>query len=155
MLDFVCYVEFKKLYPDAEAPSFATQGSSGADLKAYFPKEWTDRELTIPPGRVMLIKTGLAMAIPVGYEGQVRSRSGLALKHQISVLNSPGTVDSDYRGEVGVILFNHGNESYKVRHGDKIAQIVFTKVPGSIVLLEKDELSQTARGEGGFGSTGS
>jgi dUTP pyrophosphatase len=107
----------------------------------------------LAPGRVALIPTGLALAIPPGFEGQVRARSGLALRHGIAVLNGPGTIDSDYRGPLGVILANLGQEPYVVRDGDRIAQIVFARVP-EVTLEELDELPPSERGDGGFGHTG-
>lgn len=107
----------------------------------------------LAPGRITLIPTGLALAIPEGYEGQVRARSGLALRHGIAVLNGPGTVDSDYRGPLGVILGNLGPEPFTIRDGDRIAQIVFAPVP-SVELVEVEDLPPTERGEGGFGHTG-
>jgi dUTP pyrophosphatase len=107
----------------------------------------------IPAGRVVLVPTGLALAIPVGFEGQVRARSGLALKHGIAVLNGPGTIDSDYRGPLGVILANLGSAPFVVDDGDRIAQIVFARVP-RVELEEVSELPATERGEGGFGHTG-
>ncbi len=107
----------------------------------------------LSPGRVALIPTGLALAIPPGFEGQVRARSGLALRHGIAVLNGPGTIDSDYRGPLGVILANLGREPFVVHDGDRIAQIVFARVP-EVTLEELDELPPSARGDGGFGHTG-
>ncbi len=123
-------------------------GSSGFDLRACL-----DAPEEILPGKVALIPTGLALAIPAGYEGQVRARSGLALKHAVAVLNGPGTIDSDYRGPLGVILANLGPDPFTVRDGDRIAQIVFARVP-PVELEESPELPSTPRGEGGFGHTG-
>jgi len=123
------------------------------DLRAAIPahEEWT-----IPPGAWKLIPTGLAMAIPEGFEGQVRPRSGLALRHGITVLNTPGTIDSDYRNEVQVLLINHGGEPFTVRRGDRIAQILFAPVTGCdwIRVETPAELGETERGLGGYGSTG-
>jgi dUTP pyrophosphatase len=112
-----------------------------------------ESEVLIPPGGTALIPTGFCLEIPAGYEGQVRPRSGLALEKRVTVLNSPGTIDSDYRGEVGVILINHGLEPFKVSRGDRIAQLVFCRVSRP-ALEETDDLGRTARGKGGFGHTG-
>lgn len=130
-------------------PTYATKDAAGADLKANL-----KQPLVIQPGDRALIPTGIRVAIPVGYEIQIRPRSGLALKHGITVLNSPGTIDADYRGEVGVILCNLGKEPFTVTHGMRIAQAVVAKVAlAEYVLYE--ELVETARGERGFGHTGS
>jgi dUTP pyrophosphatase len=129
-------------------PSGGSAGSSGLDLMAC-----VDSPVEIEPGKSALIPTGYCLEIPRGYEGQVRPRSGLALERCVTVLNSPGTVDSDYRGEVGVILINHGSVPFIVNRGDRIAQIVFCRVYRP-VLMESDDLDHTARGEGGFGHTG-
>jgi dUTP pyrophosphatase len=141
-------VGYIRLIPRARAPERATAGASGFDLRACL-----DAPEDLAPGRVILIPTGLALAIPPGFEGQVRARSGLALRHGIAVLNGPGTVDSDYRGPVGVILANLGREPFVVRDGDRIAQIVFARVP-EVALEEMEELPPSGRGEGGFGHTG-
>jgi len=129
-------------------PASGSARSSGLDLRAC-----VDSPIEIQPGGFVLIPTGFCLEIPPGYEGQVRPRSGLALERGVTVLNSPGTVDSDYRGEVGVILINHGPNPFSVNRGDRIAQIVFCRVC-SPVLDESDALDPTARGEGGFGHTG-
>lgn len=129
-----------------DLPKYETKGSAGLDIKSI-------EKLTINPGERKLVKTGLFLEIPEGYEVQVRPRSGLALKKGITVLNSPGTIDADYRGEVGVILINHSDESYDIIIGDRIAQMVFAKVEQAD-WLETEEMSETERGEGGFGSTG-
>lgn len=129
-----------------ELPAYATDGAAGMDVLAA-------EEVTLAPGARHAVATGLALAIPHGFEIQVRPRSGLALKHGIGVLNSPGTVDSDYRGEVKVILANHGDQPFRVRRGDRIAQLVLAPVTRAS-WLHVDELDETARGEGGFGSTG-
>jgi dUTP pyrophosphatase len=127
-------------------PAYATPGAAGADLAAA-------EDATIAPGGVHAVATGIAIAIPEGYEGQVRPRSGLALKHGVTVLNAPGTIDADYRGEVKVILINHGPEPFKVARGDRIAQLVVAAVaPARFERV--DVLPDSARGEGGFGSTG-
>src|SRR5688572_22904094 len=127
-------------------PAYATDGAAGMDVLAA-------EDVTLGPGERWPVATGLSVAIPPGYEIQVRPRSGLALKHGISVANTPGTIDSDYRGEVKVILINHGQAPFEVRRGDRIAQLVFSPVIRAS-WLKVDELDETARGEGGFGSTG-
>jgi dUTP pyrophosphatase len=129
-----------------ELPAYATEGAAGMDVLAA-------EDVTLIPGARHAVATGLALAIPPGYEIQVRPRSGLALKHGISVPNTPGTIDSDYRGEVKVILINHGAEAFAVRRGDRIAQLVLAPVARAS-WLKVDELDDTARGTGGFGSTG-
>ena len=120
--------------------------ASGADIYA-------SEELVIEPGAIKLVSTGFSMAIPEGFEGQIRPRSGLALKHGISVLNSPGTIDSDYRGEVKVILINMGKEAFTIKHGDRIAQLVITEVARASFQIV-DDLDETQRNKGGFGHTG-
>lgn len=129
-------------------PSYETSASAGLDIRAFIKEK-----CTINSGERKLIKTGLFLEIPEGYEAQVRPRSGLALKNGITVLNSPGTIDADYRGEIGVILINHSSEIFEINSGDRIAQLVFAKVEQA-VWLEKESLNETERGEGGFGSTG-
>lgn len=131
-----------------ELPSYQTHGSAGMDLRAAIVSP-----LCIEPGRRMLVTTGLAIAIPAGYEGQVRPRSGLANKHGITVLNAPGTIDSDYRGEVKVLLVNLGDETFEVKPGDRIAQLLISPVSRAELALV-GELDETARGAGGYGSTG-
>lgn len=131
-------------------PAYETTHAAGMDLRAAVPEF---EPLTLPPGGRALIPTGFAIALPEGYEGQVRPRSGLALKHGITCLNSPGTIDADYRGEVGVILANLGAEPFVIRRGDRIAQMVIAPVTGA-QWLEVEALEDTARGAGGFGSTG-
>lgn len=131
-------------------PAYETVGAAGMDLRAALPE---GQNLTLMPGKRALVPTGLAMEIPVGWEGQVRPRSGLAAKHGVTVLNSPGTIDSDYRGEVQVILINHGEEPFTVARGMRIAQLVFAEVR-QIAVVELQGLSKTERGSGGFGSTG-
>lgn len=133
----------------ASAPSYASRGSAGADVKAYLPAG----AITIAPGCAALIPTGICAAIPEGYEIQVRPRSGLALKKSVTVLNTPGTIDSDYRGEIGIILINHSDVPFTVNHGDRIAQLVFARY-ASAVYTVVSELDETERGSGGFGSTG-
>ncbi|MDH6231222.1 dUTP pyrophosphatase [Mesorhizobium soli] len=133
-----------------DLPAYETAGAAGMDLRAAVPD---DRPLLILPGRRALVPTGLILEIPEGYEGQVRPRSGLAFKHGITCLNTPGTIDSDYRGEVKVLLINHGDEEFYVERGMRIAQIIFA--PVTQVKLEEQSLAgSTGRGAGGFGSTG-
>ena len=129
-------------------PAYQTEGSAGLDLCAALTKP-----VVIAPGERQFLPTGLAMAIPPGYEGQVRPRSGLALKHGLSIVNSPGTIDSDYRGEVGIVLINHGSEPYEVVPLARIAQLVIAPVVQAQIELV-DTLDATDRGEGGYGSTG-
>lgn len=129
-------------------PEYQTDGAAGMDVRAFLPEK-----IVIKPGEVSLVPTGLFMEIPVGYEIQVRARSGLALKNKIGLLNGIGTIDSDYRGELKVILFNFGDEDFEIASGDRIAQIVLNKFERIDFVLE-DKLSQTERGEGGFGSSG-
>jgi dUTP pyrophosphatase len=126
-----------------------TTGSSGCDIAAAL-----SADITIMPGKRAIVPTGFCFEIPQGYEVQVRSRSGLAAKNGVMVLNSPGTIDSDYRGEVKVILANLGDEPFAVHHGDRIAQIVAMSVPASLGFTESSDISSTHRGEGGFGHTG-
>ncbi len=132
---------------DLQPPSAMTDGAAGFDLRAA-----VSEDVTIRPGRVQLVPTGIRLEIPSGYEGQVRPRSGLALRHGIGVLNSPGTIDSDYRGEVQVILINLGPAPFQVRRGERIAQLVFARVERP--RLEIRRLRETGRGPGGFGHTG-
>ena len=129
-------------------PDYATAGSAGVDLRAALAES-----LWIPPGGRVVVPTGLKLAIPPGWEGQVRARSGLALRHGLALPNAPGTIDSDYRGEVGVLLANLGDCPVVLHHGDRIAQLVFCPV-GRATITEVDEIDATDRGEGGFGSTG-
>lgn len=133
----------------ASAPSYESMGAAGADLRAYLP----DGPVEIAPGARALVPTGVFMEIPAGWEVQVRPRSGLALKKGVTVLNSPGTIDSDYRGEVGVILANFGSDTFTVNHGDRIAQAVASMAPQA-AFETASSLSETERGAGGFGSTG-
>ena len=135
--------------PGGASPSYETTGSAGADLRALL-----DSPITVAPGQRTLIATGVKLEIPTGYEGQVRPRSGLAMKHGITVLNAPGTIDSDYRGEIGVILVNLGSEPYVVTGGDRIAQLIIAPVIQAEFALVPT-LGGSERGEGGFGSTGS
>ncbi len=135
---------------DLPLPSYETDGAAGLDLLAALDP---GSDITIEPGARAMVPTGLKMAIPVGFEVQVRPRSGLAVKHGVSVLNAPGTIDSDYRGEVKVILINHGTAPFVVRRGDRIAQMVVASVV-RVLWEEAGSLTETTRGAGGFGSTG-
>lgn len=135
---------------DLPLPDYATVHAAGLDLLAAVP---ADAPLLLPPGGRAAVPTGLAIALPEGFEGQVRPRSGLALKFGVTVLNAPGTVDADYRGEVKVLLINHGDEPFEVTRGMRIAQMVVAPVT-RIKLVENGKLEETARGVGGFGSTG-
>ena len=133
-----------------DLPEYQTAGAAGLDLVAALPP---GRALVLEPGARDLVPTGLALALPEGYEAQVRPRSGLALRHGVTVLNSPGTVDADYRGEVGVVLVNHGSEPFRIERGTRIAQLVLARVE-RIAWVEEGSLENTARGAAGFGSTG-
>jgi len=133
---------------DLPLPAFETPGASGLDLYAA-----VDEPITLNPGEVKLISTGIRISIPPGYEGQVRPRSGLALKHGIGILNSPGTIDSDYRGVVGIILFNFSKCPFTINRGDRIAQLVVSKVE-KVVFQVTEKLDTSERESGGFGSTG-
>ena len=135
-------------------PEYSTEYSAGMDLRANLKDEkGNDEVISIAPGKRVLIPTGLYLSIPYGYEGQIRPRSGLALKYGITVLNTPGTIDADYRGEIKVCLINLSNDTFDVHHGDRIAQIVFAKVD-QVQFIEVDKLDDTERGIGGFGHTG-
>lgn len=141
---------FKKLAhaADLPLPAYESEAAAGMDLRAAL-----SSSMVIKPGERVLIPTGLKMAIPLGYEAQIRPRSGLAYKHGITMLNTPGTIDSDYRGEVKVLAINHGEQPFTVEHGDRIAQMVIAPV-SQVTIRESDTLEQTERNEGGFGSTG-
>ena len=131
-------------------PAHETDLSAGVDLRAALPE---GEPLTLEVGARALVPTGLKIALPAGYEGQVRPRSGLAYRHGVTVLNSPGTIDADYRGEVGVLLINHGDTPFQVQRGTRIAQLVVAR-HARVAWAEREDLQATARGEGGFGSTG-
>ena len=133
-----------------DLPAYETAGAAGLDLRAAIPE---DRKLILLPGRRMLVPTGLVLELPPGYEGQVRPRSGLALKHGITCLNTPGTIDSDYRGEVQVLLVNLGDEDFAITRGMRIAQLVIAPV-ARVSVEERSLAGETTRGSGGFGSTG-
>ena len=141
-------VLIKKLFPEVQLPSYKTSGASGMDLMAFIKSS-----ITVKPKTSCLIPTGLSVAFSKDYEVQIRPRSGLAAKNNISVLNTPGTIDSDYRGEIKVIIYNHGNKDFLVNNGDRIAQMILTPVV-KMELEEANDLPETIRGEGGFGSTG-
>jgi len=134
--------------PDLPLPSYESGGSSGLDLRAAVAEE-----VTLRPGELMLIPTGLSISLPKGYEAQIRPRSGLALRYGLGLINSPGTIDADYRGEVGVIAINWGRKPLTIRRGERIAQVVISKVSRARV-EEVDELDATERGKGGFGHSG-
>ena len=138
----------KKLNPAVKLPEYKTDGASGMDLLAFI-----EKPISIKSKTSSLIPTGLSVAFSKNYEIQIRPRSGLAAKYSISILNTPGTIDSDYRGEIKVIIYNHGNTDFIINNGDRIAQMVLTPVL-KMELQEIDELPKTIRGEGGFGSTG-
>lgn len=138
-------VKFKKLTETATVPEYKTPEAAGMDLVS-------DQEAVIKSGSFALIKTGISIELPIGFEAQVRPRSGLAYKYGVTVLNTPGTIDSDYRGDVGVILINHGSIDFEVKKGDRIAQLVIARA-FQAELIEVKELDKTDRGENGFGST--
>jgi dUTP pyrophosphatase len=144
-------VKIKRLsneFNDLPLPSYSTSGSSGLDVRAAI-----NEDIIIPPGELRLIPTNFSVEIPEGYEIQVRPRSGLAAKYGISLVNSPGTIDSDYRGEIKIIMMNLGREEFKISRGDRIAQMVLSKVYKAEFLLSED-LEESIRGNGGFGHTG-
>ena len=141
-------VLIKKLNPDVELPDYKTNGASGMDLMAFI-----EGPIKISPNSSHLVPTGLSMAFSEDYEAQIRPRSGLAAKSSITVLNTPGTIDSDYRGEIKIILFNHGKKDFIINNKDRVAQIILTPVV-KMKLEEVDSLPDTLRGEDGFGSTG-
>lgn len=139
-------LRFRRIHPDAVLPAYAHESDAGMDVRSV-------ESLVVPPGGRALVHTGLVMLLPPFYEAQVRPRSGLALRHGVTVLNTPGTIDSGYRGEVGVVLANLGDSDFRVEKGDKIAQIVVAPVVRAEI-AETDEVDETDRGVGGFGSTG-
>lgn len=143
-------VFFKRVDPDIKnpIPEYKTSGSAGMDITSA-----SLNEVIIKPGETKLIPSNFILEIPHGYEGQIRPRSGLALKHNVTVLNSPGTIDSDYRGEVKVLLINHGEKEFKIKFCDRIAQLIISKCEIAELLSSKS-LSNTKRGSGGYGSTG-
>ena len=137
------------LFNDLPLPAYATVGSAGVDLRAAI-----SEPLLLKPGERLAVPTGIAIALPIGFEAQVRPRSGLAARNGISLVNSPGTIDSDYRGEIKVLLINHGSEEKQIERGDRIAQLVIARYE-QVVWSEVSTLEETDRGAGGFGSTGS
>ena len=139
-------LSFKRIHPDAVLPAYAHPSDAGMDIRSV-------RSLVIPAGRRALVPTGLVVNLPAGYEAEVRPRSGLALKYGVTVLNSPGTIDSGSRGEIGVILANFGEADFEVKVGDRVAQLVIAPVTQPTV-VEAQEVDETDRGAGGFGSTG-
>ncbi len=138
-----------RLDPRAALPSYQSEQAAGMDLSAFLP----DGEFLLAPGRIALIRTGISIAVPEGHEAQIRPRSGLASKHGITLPNSPGTIDADYRGEVLIPLINHGREPFAITHGLRIAQMVIAPVV-RVRIEEANSLDATTRGHGGFGSTG-
>jgi len=142
-------VEVKRLHSfDLPMPRYMTRGASGVDLYAA-----CEYDIAIAPGERKLVPTGIAIAIPAGYEAQIRPRSGLAINHGITMLNTPGTIDADYRGEIKLIVINLGDKEYILKRGERIAQMVFARIEQA-ELIEVKELDQTERGDGGFGHTG-
>lgn len=144
-------IKIKRLnneFYDVQLPAYATDGSAGMDIRAA-----VKDELVIEPGKVALVPTNISVEIPKGFEIQVRPRSGLAANHSVGILNSPGTIDSDYRGEIKIIMMNFGNEPFVIHRGDRIAQLVVSKVYQAKI-VETDNLNSSQRGEGGFGHTG-
>lgn len=143
-------IYFKRLphFKDLPLPNYESKFAAGMDLRAAL-----EEPVTLKPGQRSLVPTGLQMALPVGHEAQIRPRSGLAWRNGITMLNTPGTIDSDYRGEVKVLAINHGDESFVINHGDRIAQMIIAPVQ-QCSINETEELPETSRGEGGFGSTG-
>ena len=141
-------VLIKKLNPSVQLPSYKTKGASGMDLMAFI-----EKPINLKPGKSCLVLTGLTVAFSKEYEIQIRPRSGLAVKSSISVLNTPGTIDSDYRGELKIILFNHGSKKFIINNNDRVAQMVLTPII-KMELEETNELPESIRGKGGFGSTG-
>lgn len=141
-------VQIKKIHPDARTPRYMTELAAGMDIHAL-----PEAVINLQPGERFLVPTGLAMAIPPGYEVQVRPRSGLAIRHGVTLVNTPGTIDADYRGEIQVIMINHGHDTFEIKPGDRIAQLIVAPVCQA-VLEEVEDLSDTVRGSGGFGHTG-
>lgn len=146
--DVVVYITREPGCEDIPLPSYATQHAAGMDLRAAVTEPFA-----LAPGRRALVPTGLRIALPPGYEAQIRPRSGLAIQHGISMVNTPGTIDADYRGEIKIVLINHGEETFTVRRGERIAQMIIAPVTHARWKLV-DELDETGRGEGGFGHTG-
>jgi len=148
-LERICVkVKPLKTHKGLSLPGYESEGSSGMDIRAC-----VEDPVSLNPGQIKLIPTGLSISIPPGYEAQIRPRSGLALNHGIGIVNSPGTIDSDYRGEIGIILINWGEDSFIIKRGDRIAQMVISQVYKADI-LETEDLDATPRGEGGFGHSG-
>jgi len=144
----------RQLDPRSQVPAYHSDLAAGLDIAACLPRADIDAPaILLLPGRIAKIPTGIALAIPPGYEGQVRPRSGLSTKHGVTVPNAPGTIDADYRGELFVALINLGQEPFEIRHGMRVAQLVIAPVAHAAIVVA-DELDPTSRGEGGFGSTG-
>jgi dUTP pyrophosphatase len=141
-------IKIKKLNKNAILPKYMTDKSAGMDIFACI-----DNSIVLKPLQRVLIPTGLSIALPDGYEAQIRPRSGLAYKHGVTLLNTPGTIDADYRGEIKIILINFGNEEFQINHGDRIAQMIISKIEKPIIKIAQN-LDDTERGKGGFGSTG-
>lgn len=148
-MDTLKAVDIKKIYDDSILPNYATEYSSGMDLYAYIPES-----IILKPRDIIMVPTGISIGLPVGYEAQIRPRSGLAINYGITVLNSPGTIDSDYRGEIKIILINHGKYNYVIKKDTRIAQMIITKYTKIESWNEVDFHENTNRGENGFGSTG-
>jgi dUTP pyrophosphatase len=142
------FVQLKKLARDLPLPEYQTAQAAGVDLRAA-----VSEDVILPPGESHIVPTGIAIALPKGYEAQIRPRSGLAMRYKVTMVNAPGTVDADYRGEICINLINHGKEPFTVKRGERIAQMVVHQVP-KVQFEEVAELSMTVRGTGGFGSTG-
>jgi dUTP pyrophosphatase len=142
-------IEVPAVFPEGRGPHYASESAAGADLRAAL-----SEPLTMGPRERASVPTGIRLAIPIGYEGQVRPRSGLAIRHGVTVLNAPGTVDADYRGEVRVLLVNTSDEPYTIQDGDRIAQLVIAPVSRARFVASEAGLGTSQRGEGGFGSTG-
>ena len=142
-------VLIKRLYPSVELPNYKTNGASGMDLMAFI-----ENPISLKSHSSCLVPTGISVAFPSEFEIQIRPRSGLAAKNNISILNTPGTIDSDYRGEIKIIIYNHGDSDFNVNNGDRIAQMILCPVIKMELEETNDKLPETIRGEGGFGSTG-
>lgn len=153
MTQTVCIHRTENSDTEIALPAYETEGSAGMDIRANFPAGARDEGITLAVGARALVPTGMKFEIPLGYEVQIRPRSGLALKHGVTLVNAPGTIDSDYRGEVGMILINLGVDPFRITHGERVAQMVFAKV-ARCEITEVTSLTSTERGAGGFGSTG-
>jgi len=147
-LDVTVRIKRLEAQEDIPLPAYETSGSAGMDLRAA-----VKEKILLVPGEIRLVPTGLAISIPPGYEAQIRPRSGLALRYGLGLVNSPGTIDSDYRGEIGLIMINWGTDPVEIKRGDRIAQMIITKVHRAEI-VQVEDLDSTARGEGGFGHSG-